>query len=110
VDLPGSASTPAKQSIPPRVRREVSLRHGKRCALPGCRHAAFVELHHSLVALCDGHHTAFKEREAQRMIDCAKSHVRRDATVEDAVRVALRQAPLPVGVREELASYERIVA
>jgi hypothetical protein len=151
------------------------LRHGKRCAVPGCRHAAFVHLHHTtrradggdhdpdlLVPLCDGHHTAahagtlvisgtyssgftfthadgveycaptasparskvlaealqvlmaldFKQREAQRMVDRAKPHVGPDATVEDAVRLALRQAPLPVGtfVREELATYERIVA
>jgi hypothetical protein len=47
VDQPESAPTRATQTIPPRVRREVALRHGKRCAAPGCRHAAFVELHHT---------------------------------------------------------------
>jgi hypothetical protein len=54
----------------------------------------------------------FKQRDAQRMVDRAKPHVGRDATVEEAVRIALRQAPLPTGsfVREELATYERIAA
>ena len=174
VDQPGSASR-ATQTIPPRIRREVLLRHGKRCAVPGCRHAAFVDLHHTtrrvdggdhdpdlLVPLCDAHHTAahvgtlviggsyssgfifahadgteygtptawparskvlaealqvlmaldFKQRDAQKMVDRAMPHVGHDATVEEAVRVALRRAPLPMGsfVREELATYERIVA
>ena len=175
VDQPGSASTRATQTIPPRVRREVLLRHGKRCAVPGCRHAAFVHIHHTtrradggdhdpnlLLPLCDGHHTAahlgtlviggtyssgftfthadgieygaptaspalskvlaetlqvllaldFRQRDAQKMIDRAKPHVGHHATVEESVRLALRQAPLPTGsfVREELATYERIVA
>ena len=178
VDQPGSAptttsATRATQTIPPRVRREVVLRHGTRCAVPGCRHAAFVELHHTvrradggdhdpdlLVALCEGHHAAthlgtlvidgtystgftfahgdgiaygapnasparskvlaetlqvlmaldFKQREAQRMIDRARPHVGRDATVEEAVRVVLRQARLPIGVREQFASYQRLAA
>ena len=175
VDQSSSAPARAAQTIPPRVRREVMLRHGNRCAVPGCRHAAFVDLHHTtrradggdhdpdlLVPLCGAHHTAthvgtlviggsysagftfthadgveygappasparskvlaetlqvlmaldFKQRKAQRMIDHAMPHVGRDATVEDAVRLALRQSPLPMGsfVREELATYERLVA
>jgi hypothetical protein len=38
--------------------------------------------------------------------------VGRDATLEEAVRFALRQAPLPTGsfVGEELATYDRLVA
>ena len=68
VDQPSSSPARAAQTIPPRVRREVLLRHGKRCAAPGCRHAAFVDLHHTtrradggdhdpdhLVPLCGAH-------------------------------------------------------
>jgi len=59
----------ATQTIPPSIRRQVLLRHDKRCAVPGCRHAAFVDLHHTearseggthnpekLVPLCYAHH------------------------------------------------------
>jgi hypothetical protein len=61
----------ATQTIPPRIRRAVMERHGGRCAVPGCRHAAFVDLHHierradggthdpdGLVPLCEAHHRA----------------------------------------------------
>ena len=59
----------ATRTIPPRVRREVLLRHGKRCAVPGCRNAAFLHLHHTvpraeggthdpdlIVPVCSAHH------------------------------------------------------
>ena len=64
----------ATQTIPPRVRREVLLRHGKRCAAPGCRNAAFLHLHHTLpraeggthdpdliLPLCSSHHARVHE-------------------------------------------------
>jgi hypothetical protein len=52
----------------------VSRRHKDRCAVPGCRHAAFVDIHHverradggdhdpeRLILLCGAHHTAAHE-------------------------------------------------
>lgn len=61
----------ATRKVPPRVRRAVMARHGGRCAVPGCRHAAFIELRHGerradggdhdperLLPLCFGHHEA----------------------------------------------------
>ena len=61
----------AKQSIPPAIRRLVLRRDGGRCAVPGCRHATYVDVHHldprsdggghepeNLVTLCSAHHRA----------------------------------------------------
>ncbi|MEZ4336092.1 MAG: HNH endonuclease [Sandaracinaceae bacterium] len=61
----------ATQTVPPKTRRQVMLRHGGRCAVPGCSHAAFAQVHHvvpradggghdpdGLVALCSAHHDA----------------------------------------------------
>lgn len=63
--------TRAAQTIPPATRREVMRRHHGACAVPGCRNAVFVDLHHvepraeggshdpeKLVALCSAHHRA----------------------------------------------------
>ena len=49
----------------------------------------------------------WKQREAQAMVDGARTHVGTETKVEEAIRLALRQAPLPSGtmVREELATY-----
>lgn len=60
----------ASQSVPPATRRAVLARHGHRCAVPGCRHAAYLDLHHTrpraeggshdpdfLVPLCPAHHS-----------------------------------------------------
>jgi hypothetical protein len=65
------STTRARQDVPPAVRREVMRRHGGRCAVPGCRHAVFVDIHHidllseggtqdpdRLVVLCGAHHRA----------------------------------------------------
>ncbi|MCZ7684567.1 MAG: hypothetical protein M5U28_39675 [Sandaracinaceae bacterium] len=166
----------ATRTVPPRVRRAVLARHGGRCAVPGCRHSAFVELHHTdrradggdhdperLVPLCFGHHKGthvgtlvvrgtysqgftfhhadgsaygaptasaersrvlarvlealvgmgFKQRDAQAMIDRAAPHVGPDATLDAAMRAALRQAVLPSGVgslQEQGAEYLRLAA
>ncbi len=68
----GAAVPPrAAQSVPPRTRRAVEKRHRGRCAVPGCRNAAFTSVHHvepradggthhpdGLVLLCDAHHHA----------------------------------------------------
>jgi hypothetical protein len=64
----------ATQTIPPRIRRKVMLRHNSRCAVPGCTHAAFVDLHHvkpraeggthdpeQLLPLCTAHHAHVHE-------------------------------------------------
>jgi hypothetical protein len=54
----------------------------------------------------------WKQREAQGMVERARAHVGTATRVEDALRLALQQAPLPRGtmLREELATYERIAA
>jgi hypothetical protein len=59
------------QSVRPSVRRRVLARDSGRCAVPGCRHAVFVDVHHvdpkaeggghdvgNLVTLCAAHHRA----------------------------------------------------
>ena len=61
----------AHQDIPPAVRRRVMRRDGGRCAVPGCRHGTFLDIHHivlrsegadhhedGLIVLCGAHHRA----------------------------------------------------
>jgi len=61
----------ARQSIPPALRRAVLNRDGRRCTVPGCSHATFVDVHHikprseggrheasNLLTLCSAHHRA----------------------------------------------------
>jgi hypothetical protein len=61
----------AAQNPAPSVRREVLDRHGRRCAVPGCRHSIHLDIHHTdlrseggthdpnrLVPLCSAHHDA----------------------------------------------------
>ena len=70
------AETPARitTDIPPSVRRLVHRRDHGRCAVPGCRHARFLDIHHivpraaggghepgNLMLLCDAHHRAVHE-------------------------------------------------
>jgi hypothetical protein len=67
----GPLGKPAAQSIPPAVRRQVIRRHSGCCAVPGCRSAVFVDVHHCdpraeggthdpdrLLVLCGAHHRA----------------------------------------------------
>jgi hypothetical protein len=61
----------AKQTIPPALRRAVIARDQRRCRVPGCTHATFVDVHHiiprseggpntaeNLLTLCSTHHRA----------------------------------------------------
>jgi Holliday junction resolvase RuvA-like protein len=61
----------ASQTIPPATRREVLRRHRKRCAVPGCTHHQYLDVHHihpraeggthdpeRLLPLCGAHHRA----------------------------------------------------
>jgi len=61
----------ATQSIPPGTRRLVMSRHHRRCGVPGCTHADYVDVHHVqlrseggdhnpeyLAVLCGAHHAA----------------------------------------------------
>jgi hypothetical protein len=61
----------ARQAIPPATRRLVMRRQHGRCAVPGCRHSLFTDVHHvrlrseggthdadNLVVLCAAHHGA----------------------------------------------------
>jgi hypothetical protein len=65
----GAQPVRAAQKVPPAVRRSVIARHEHRCAVPGCRHAAFLDVHHThsraeggdhdperLLPLCPAHH------------------------------------------------------
>jgi HNH endonuclease len=62
---------PVTADIPDRIRRQVRRRDHGRCVVPGCRHRAYLEIHHlvpraaggdhdlgNLVLLCDAHHRA----------------------------------------------------
>jgi len=64
----------ATQTIAPRVRRAVMARDGRRCVVPGCCNAVFLEVHHlqrrvdggghdldNLGLLCGAHHAAVHE-------------------------------------------------
>jgi hypothetical protein len=66
----------ATQSVAPALRRRVMHRDGGRCRVPGCRHAAFTDVHHlrlrseggkstleNLVTLCSAHHRAIHRGE-----------------------------------------------
>jgi hypothetical protein len=69
---PDSSKPPrATQAVPPALRRKVLRRDHRRCVVPGCRNATFVDLHHvearadggaddadNLVVLCSVHHRA----------------------------------------------------
>jgi hypothetical protein len=59
----------AKQTVPPALRRTVLQRDRRRCRVPGCTHATFVDVHHiqprceggrneagNLITLCGAHH------------------------------------------------------
>jgi len=61
----------AKRAVPPATERAVRQRDGYRCAVPGCRSAQFLHVHHvvwrshggghgmeNLTTLCGGHHAA----------------------------------------------------
>jgi hypothetical protein len=61
----------ATQTVPPAARRAVLRRDQRRCQVPGCRHATFVDVHHiqpreeggghepeNLLTLCSAHHRA----------------------------------------------------
>jgi 5-methylcytosine-specific restriction endonuclease McrA len=63
--------TRAKQTIPPAQRRAVLQRDQRRCRVPGCKNATYLDLHHiqpraeggrnqpeNLVTLCGAHHRA----------------------------------------------------
>ena len=67
----GEEPARATQTIAPAVRRQVLIRDRGRCMVPGCRHSAYLDLHHillrseggahspeNLVVVCGAHHRA----------------------------------------------------
>src|SRR5262245_38081306 len=71
-----SAATPSRvtTTVTPRARRQVLARDHHRCAVPWCRHARYLEIHHlrfqsaggkhessNLLCLCTAHHTLLHE-------------------------------------------------
>jgi hypothetical protein len=82
-----SVPTRAKQTTPPALRRAILARDHHRCRVPGCRNAAFVDLHHlhlrseggpnhaeNLLTLCGAHHRA--AHRGQLLIDGTATTVR----------------------------------
>ena len=74
----------AKQDIPPALRRAVLRRDERRCRVPGCRNATFLDLHHlhprarggrhsadNLVTLCSAHHRALHRGELRSAGDAS---------------------------------------
>jgi hypothetical protein len=49
----------------------------------------------------------YRAREAEQLLDRARDRVDDTTRVEDALKAALRAAPIPSGVREELEEYRR---
>jgi HNH endonuclease len=81
----------ARQSIPPALRRAV-LARDRRCRVPGCTHATFVDVHHiqprseggpneaaNLLVLCSAHHRATHCGELLIERDCDGSVIFRHA-------------------------------
>ncbi|HYJ09178.1 MAG TPA: HNH endonuclease, partial [Polyangiaceae bacterium] len=67
----GANMARAAQDVPPSVRRLVLRRDHGRCVVPGCRHVAWLDVHHlqpradggghnpdNLITLCGAHHRA----------------------------------------------------
>lgn len=81
--------TRAKQDIPPALRRAVLRRDERRCRVPGCRNATFLDLHHiqhrsdggrhvpeNLVTVCSAHHRALHRGELRSEGDALHFRVR----------------------------------
>jgi 5-methylcytosine-specific restriction endonuclease McrA len=79
------AGARAKQTTPPALRRAVLLRDRRCCSVPGCRNAAFLDVHHlelrseggshqadNLTTLCGAHHRA--AHRGKLLIDCNQPH------------------------------------
>jgi hypothetical protein len=73
-DLSAHVGERAKQDVPPALRRAVIHRDHRRCRIPGCRNAVFLDVHHlqlrseggaheaaNLIAVCAAHHRALHE-------------------------------------------------
>jgi hypothetical protein len=78
----------AAQDVPPAVRRAVLRRDRRRCRVPGCTHARFVDVHHvqskaeggnhdpeNLVTLCGAHHRAIHEGTLMVMVSDGQAPV-----------------------------------
>jgi hypothetical protein len=100
-ELHAHVGTRAKQEIPPALRRAVLQRDERRCRVPGCRNATFLDLHHlqpraaggchtaeNLVTVCSAHHRALHRGELRSEGDAA--HFR----VLPAAEAGLDQPPL----------------
>ena len=78
----------ALQAIPPSLRREIMRRDGGRCAVPGCRCAVFIDIHHLITVSEGGKHDIDK-----MILLCGKHHklVHRGALIiEGSVSSGLR--------------------
>jgi 5-methylcytosine-specific restriction endonuclease McrA len=75
-DAPSAARARSRQTIPPALRRTVLQRDQRRCRVPGCHNATFLDVHHikarseggrneaaNLITLCGAHHRAIHRAE-----------------------------------------------
>jgi len=78
----------ASQTIPPALRRTVLQRDHRRCRIPGCRNALFLDVHHirlrseggpnsadNLITVCSAHHRALHRGELRIEGDTARLRV-----------------------------------
>jgi 5-methylcytosine-specific restriction endonuclease McrA len=125
----GASPTRAKQTIPPARRRAVLQRDQRRCRVPGCCNATFLDVHHiiareegggnaaeNLITLCGAHHRAihrgelviegtasdarFRHADGSRYGDVVTPHA---AEVFEKVSAALRNL-IRHGARERAGS------
>jgi len=118
-----------KSSISDKKRRRILARHHHRCAVPGCRNARYLDVHHivhqehggghedsNLVALCDSHHRMHhrgalviegKAPDAIRF-QFSRAHVgtneRHDAFSGAVMRTQARDALIGLGWKTAIAS------
>jgi hypothetical protein len=91
----------AKQHIPPALRRAVLARDHRRCRVPGCRNAAFLDVHHIELRSEDGRH------DAENLITVCGAHHR----AAHRGRLVIEGTSATVRVRHADGSlYGRVVA
>jgi hypothetical protein len=98
----GASTTRATQDVPPAVRRLVLRRDHGRCVVPGCRHVAWVDVHHlrprqeggdhvpeNLITVCGAHHRALHRGRLRAEATPARGLTFRHADGSDYGRVGV---------------------
>src|SRR5262245_21731193 len=100
-----SAATPSRvtTTVTPRARRQVLARDHHRCAVPGCRHARYLEIHHlrfqsaggkhessNLLCMCTAHHSLLHQ--GKLIIHGTATDLTFLRVTDDGERIELRDA------------------